>query len=158
MAVGLGMLQFGLMYVLYIASYRWLPAWMVALFTIFTPLYVVLFSDLLDRFPRRGTWRPPCWRWWARAWWWPRAMPADADWRGILLLQGANLCFAAGQVLLCPLAAADRRFPRRPSWAGCTWARRCSPWPWCLVRHGRRRPTSGRLGPASLAGCCSTWD
>lgn len=97
-AVGLGMLQFGLMYVLYIASYRWLPAWMVALFTIFTPIYVVLISDLLDRQFR------------------PRhlaaamlavvgaglvvavAMPADADWRGILVLQGANLCFAAGQV------------------------------------------------------------
>jgi len=97
-AMGLGMLQFGLMYVLYIASYRWLPAWMVALFTIFTPLYVVLFSDLLERKFR------------------PRhlvcaalavvgagvvvatAMPAEADWRGIVLLQGANLCFAAGQV------------------------------------------------------------
>ncbi len=97
-AMGLGMIQFGLMYVLYIASYRWLPAWMVALFTIFTPLYVVLFSDLLEQKFR------------------PRhlvcaalavvgagvvvttAMPADADWRGIVLLQGANLCFAAGQV------------------------------------------------------------
>jgi len=97
-AMGLGMLQFGLMYVLYIVSYRWLPAWMVALFTIFTPLYVVLFSDLLERKFR------------------PRhltcagvavlgagavvatAMPAGADWRGIVLLQGANLCFAAGQV------------------------------------------------------------
>jgi drug/metabolite transporter (DMT)-like permease len=97
-ALGLGMLQFGLMYVLYIVSFRWLPAWMVALFTIFTPLYVVLISDLLERKSR------------------PRhlacallavlgaglvvatAMPADAEWRGILVLQGANLCFAAGQV------------------------------------------------------------
>jgi len=97
-AMGLGMLQFGLMYVLYIVSFRWLPAWMVALFTIFTPLYVVLIADGLERKFR------------------PRhlvcavlavlgaglvvvtAMPADADWRGILVLQGANLCFAAGQV------------------------------------------------------------
>jgi len=102
-AMGLGMLQFGLMYVLYIASYQWLPAWMVALFTIFTPLYVVLFSDLSVRNFR------------------PRhlacallavvgagvvvftAMPAEADWRGIVLLQGANLCFAAGQVFFVRL-------------------------------------------------------
>ncbi len=97
-AMGLGMLQFGLMYVLYIASYRWLPAWMVALFTIFTPLYVVLFSDLLERrfHPRHlisavlavaGAGVVVV-----------TAMPAEADWRGIVLLQGANLCFAAGQV------------------------------------------------------------
>ncbi len=97
-AMGLGMLQFGLMYVLYIASYRWLPAWMVALFTIFTPLYVILFSDLLERrfHPRHlisallavaGAGVVVA-----------TAMPAEADWRGIVLLQGANLCFAAGQV------------------------------------------------------------
>ncbi|MBK6899326.1 MAG: EamA family transporter, partial [bacterium] len=36
----LGVVQFGLMYALYIASFRWLPAYAVALFTVFTPLYV----------------------------------------------------------------------------------------------------------------------
>ncbi len=36
-ALLLGMLQFGLMYVLYIASYPFLPAWLVALCTVFTP-------------------------------------------------------------------------------------------------------------------------
>lgn len=102
-ALGLGMLQFGLMYVLYIYSYRWLPAWMVALFTIFTPLYVVLFSDWLDRrFRARhllcaglavaGAGVVVA-----------TAMPAGADWKGIVLLQGANLCFAVGQVLFVRL-------------------------------------------------------
>ena len=44
-SMALGAVQFGLMYMLYIASFAWLPAWMVALFTIFTPLYVVLIAD-----------------------------------------------------------------------------------------------------------------
>ncbi len=48
-AMGLGAVQFGLMYILYIAAFGWLPAWMVALFTVFTPLYVALGFDLLDR-------------------------------------------------------------------------------------------------------------
>lgn len=46
--IGLGMLQYGLMYVTYIYSYQFLPAYQVALFTIFTPLYVTLVNDLLD--------------------------------------------------------------------------------------------------------------
>ena len=37
---GIGALQFGLMYLLYIASFRWLRPSEVALFTIFTPLFV----------------------------------------------------------------------------------------------------------------------
>jgi drug/metabolite transporter (DMT)-like permease len=97
-ALGLGMLQFGLMYVLYIASYRWLPAWMVALFTIFTPIYVVLFSDLLDRKFRPRHLAAALLAVVGAGLVVATAMPADADWRGILVLQGANLCFAAGQV------------------------------------------------------------
>jgi drug/metabolite transporter (DMT)-like permease len=102
-AMGLGMLQFGLMYVLYIASFQWLPAWMVALFTIFTPLYVVLFSDLLAH-----KFRPLHLACAALAVVGAgvvvvTAMPEGADWRGIALLQGANLCFAAGQVIFVRL-------------------------------------------------------
>ena len=104
-ALGLGMVQFGLMYLLYIASYRWLPAWMVALFTIFTPLYVVLYSDFLERrfhvmhlvsavVAVGGAGVVVV-----------TAMPAGADWRGIALLQGANICFAVGQVLFVRLKA-----------------------------------------------------
>ncbi len=99
----LGAFQFGVMYWLYIASYQFLPAWLVALFTVFTPLYVVLLSDLL-----------------ARRWHWrnalaalvavlgallvvARGLPQDASWQGVFLLQAANLCFATGQVLYPPL-------------------------------------------------------
>ena len=97
-AMGLGALQFGLMYVLYIASYKYLPAWMVALFTVTTPLYVVLLAGFRDkRLPLRylaavglavaGAVVVVA-----------KGLPTGAGWAGILLLQGANLCFAGGQV------------------------------------------------------------
>ena len=97
-ALLLGALQFGLMYMLYIASFAWLPAWLVAVFTIFTPVYVTLLADATARRFR------------------PRhllaaaaavagagvivleGLPAGADWRGVLLVQGSNLCFAVGQL------------------------------------------------------------
>lgn len=41
-----GAVQFGLMYVAYIFSYRYLQAYQVALFTIFTPIYVTLLNDV----------------------------------------------------------------------------------------------------------------
>jgi drug/metabolite transporter (DMT)-like permease len=94
----LGALQFGVMYWLYIASYAYLPAWLVALFTVFTPLYVVLISDAVARKVRRrnvvaalvavaGALLVVAW-----------GLPQGAAWRGVFLLQGANLCFAVGQL------------------------------------------------------------
>lgn len=44
-----GMLQFGVMYIAYIASFRYLQAYEVAIFTIFTPLYVTLINDALNK-------------------------------------------------------------------------------------------------------------
>lgn len=94
-----GALQFGLMYILLFGSYAHLQAWQVALLTIFTPIWVVLLADLLDR-----VWRP-------------RHLLAacvavvgtvvltyrSGNWQGaglgILAVQGANICFAAGQVI-----------------------------------------------------------
>jgi drug/metabolite transporter (DMT)-like permease len=97
--VGIGALQFGLMYLLYIASFHWLRASEVALFTIFTPIFVTLVADLFDA---RLSWRflvtavltvlgtGIC-------------VGSDLGrsglLRGFLLMQGANLCFALGQVL-----------------------------------------------------------
>jgi len=45
----LGMIQFGLMYVAYIAAYQYLKAYQVALFTILTPIYVTLIDDLIEK-------------------------------------------------------------------------------------------------------------
>ena len=96
-AMALGVVQFGLMYVLYIASFAWLPAWKVALFTIFTPLYVVAMDDLARRrFTPRHLLAAS-----AAVFGAALVLQFDSsgtDWRGILLLQGANLCFAWGQL------------------------------------------------------------
>lgn len=46
---GIGALQFGLMYLAYIESFRYLQAYEAALFTITTPIFVTLGADALDR-------------------------------------------------------------------------------------------------------------
>jgi drug/metabolite transporter (DMT)-like permease len=103
---GIGALQFGLMYLLYIASFRWLRSSEVALFTIFTPLFVTLVSDLLQR--------RMSWIFLATAslavlgtgicvW---SGLGKTGIFRGFLLMQAANLCFALGQVLYRHLAPA----------------------------------------------------
>jgi len=94
----LGMVQFGLMYVTYIMSYQYLLSYHVALFTIFTPLYVTLLNDLLRKHFN----------------WIPLAMAVMATagcflvvyrtghqrqvLAGFFLMQLSNLCFALGQV------------------------------------------------------------
>ncbi len=47
--MALGAVQFGLMYMFYIYAYNYLQAWQIALFTIFTPLYVTLINDALSK-------------------------------------------------------------------------------------------------------------
>ena len=109
---GIGALQFGLMYLLYIASFRWLQSSEVALFTIFTPLFVTLVGDLME----------------GRMAWMSLFTAALAVlgtgicvWSGLgrrgillgfLLMQAANLCFALGQVLYRRLAPASGKRDR----------------------------------------------
>jgi drug/metabolite transporter (DMT)-like permease len=101
--LGIGALQFGVMYVAYIESYRHLQAYEAALFTITTPIFVTLFADALDR-RLRG---------WALA----AALLAVAGtalvavkstdlavtFIGLALVQLSNAAFAIGQVLYCRL-------------------------------------------------------
>ncbi len=52
--IGIGAVQYGVMYMAYTASFNYLQGYQVALFTIFTPLYVTLLNDLLGwKFHRR---------------------------------------------------------------------------------------------------------
>ncbi|MEM7791483.1 MAG: EamA family transporter [Verrucomicrobiota bacterium] len=44
-----GAIQFGLMYVSYIKAYQFIPSHLVALFSVLTPIYVVLIGDLQNR-------------------------------------------------------------------------------------------------------------
>jgi drug/metabolite transporter (DMT)-like permease len=95
---GIGAIQFGLMYLLYLEAFRHLKGHEVYLFTILTPLYVVLFDAALANklAPRHaiaallsvvgaGVLIP-------------RGVGTANVMLGFLLVQGANLCFAAGQI------------------------------------------------------------
>ncbi len=114
-AVGLGAIQFGLMYTLYIASYQYLPGWAVALLTVFTPLYVAWMGDAMDRrwVPRRTL---------AAALAVAGAAVVAArwgegeSWLGVFLLQASNLCFAAGQLGFRRLARQTRHEGTLVAW------------------------------------------
>lgn len=95
---GIGAIQFGLMYLLYLQAFRHLQSHEVYLFTILTPIYIVLLdSALAGKFAARhavaallsvigaGILIP-------------RGAGTADIMTGFLLVQGANLCFAAGQI------------------------------------------------------------
>ena len=100
-----GAVQYGLMYLCYLAAFPRLPSHAVALFTIFTPLWVMVFERL-------GRGRLPG-RFWIAA---GLAVAGAAvllfrggawsqqAWAGFLLVQGSNACFAWGQVRYRTLA------------------------------------------------------
>jgi drug/metabolite transporter (DMT)-like permease len=94
----LGAVQFGSMYLLYLLAFPSLFAYQVALLTIVTPIWVCVCQALLER---RFSWRPIA-----------AALLAilgtavamglpgfgSASWRGIMLIQASNACFAIGQI------------------------------------------------------------
>ncbi|MGF1449223.1 MAG: EamA family transporter [Opitutales bacterium] len=100
----IGGVQYGLMYVLLFNAFHFLPAWQVALFTVFTPFYVAGIFDTLERRFDRGRFalalmaavgagvvvlQPGT------------ALLTEGDASlaiGFALMQACNLCFAAGQV------------------------------------------------------------
>ena len=112
--MGIGALQFGLMYVLVMRAYAYLAGHEVALLTITTPLFVVLAGALLSRKSSR--------RWRARPWCaaaiavaaayalrggGARVGSEAAFWTGVGLVQAANLSWAAGQVLYTRLESSS---------------------------------------------------
>lgn len=96
--MALGAVQFGLMYLTYIAAFGYLPSYQVALFTVLTPFYVVLINDFHDR---KWHLRHLC----AAALvilgcgiiQWKGGDYGETKWTGFLILQISNLCFALGQ-------------------------------------------------------------
>jgi drug/metabolite transporter (DMT)-like permease len=101
---GVGALQFGLMYVFYLQSFRWLHSSEVALFTVFTPLLVTLLGGLLAR---RLPWLFLLTSGLAVAgtgiclW---TSLGRSGLLPGFLCMQASNACFALGQVLYRRLA------------------------------------------------------
>ena len=107
-----GAVQFGLMYLAYLTSFRFLKSHEVALFTVTTPILVALLSDLGAR-----RWRPcnflaaslavggaAILQW--------VELESTAPLIGFLLMQASNLCFAAGQLAYRVLMA--RLVPAMP--------------------------------------------
>jgi carboxylate/amino acid/amine transporter len=93
-----GMLQYGLMYIAYIYSFQFLKAYEVALFTIFTPLYVALIYDIIQkRFtPRHAIAASLAIIGTAVVVW--QDMERGNIWLGFFIVQLSNLAFAVGQV------------------------------------------------------------
>ena len=100
-----GVMQFGIMYIAYIASFRYLQAYEVALFTIFTPLYVTLIDDALNKkfnalylvtavLAIAGTWMID-----------QSQILSPGVLTGFLLVQVSNLAFAFGQIYYRKLMA-----------------------------------------------------
>jgi drug/metabolite transporter (DMT)-like permease len=96
--VAIGAVQFGLMYVLYLRAFTHLQAHEIALYTIFTPIYLALLDAAVDH------------RWHGRhlvaavlslagagVLLWHSGLRSGAV-NGFLLVQLSNLCFAAGQL------------------------------------------------------------
>jgi carboxylate/amino acid/amine transporter len=93
----IGGIQLGLMYAFFFNSFAYLSVAEVALFTIFTPLWIVLLDDLLERRLQIMTLLAALLAVLAAAW--MRVTSVEGEWlTGFALVQGANLCFAIGQV------------------------------------------------------------
>ncbi len=95
--MGLGAVQLGLMYIFFYQSFLLLSVPEVLLFTIFTPLYVTLLDDAMF-----GRFTPFYLLTAALAVLGAAVIRYDGVdsgfWLGFLVVQGANLCFALGQV------------------------------------------------------------
>ncbi|KID57451.1 membrane protein [Pseudoalteromonas luteoviolacea] len=96
--MAIGAIQIGLMYGFYYHSFLYLSVPEVLLFTVMTPVYITVINDLLERklqlhylfVALLAT---------AGAITIRQANINEDFWFGLLLVQGANVCFALGQVL-----------------------------------------------------------
>jgi drug/metabolite transporter (DMT)-like permease len=94
----IGAVQFGLMYLALNASYRYLQAYEVVLFTITTPILVTLFADGLDRTLRRRALAAATLAVAGAALLVVRSSELKLTLTGVLLVQASNAAFALGQI------------------------------------------------------------
>ena len=95
--LSVGAIQFGLMYIFYLAAYQYLRAFEIALFTIFTPIYV---SAIADFFEGSFSWlniTTSALAVVACGIYYYHNIAADVV-VGFFLVQLSNICFAFGQV------------------------------------------------------------
>jgi len=96
--MGIGIIQIGMMYIFFYKSFLFLSVPEVLLFTIFTPLYVTIIYDLL-----KGQFNPlyilTAAIAVAGAYVIKSSQINEGFFVGFMMVQGANICFALGQVL-----------------------------------------------------------
>ena len=93
-----GVLQFGIMYIAYTAAFNYLKAYEVALFTIFTPIYVTLINDAINK-KFNKTYLLTAILAVAGTYIIERGQSLSSNiWLGFLLVQISNLGFAFGQI------------------------------------------------------------
>lgn len=100
----IGAVQFGAMYLCYTAAFHYLPSWQVAVFTVMTPIYIVLIGGIIHRkltlrhiaaaLLAAGGCAAILWKGWSGT---------DISGKGFLLVQISNICFAAGQLAYAAL-------------------------------------------------------
>ncbi|OBP17245.1 hypothetical protein A5320_20570 [Rheinheimera sp. SA_1] len=95
---GIGAIQLGLMYLLFYHSFLYLTVAEVLLFTILTPVYVTIFDQILRHRRISLLWVGPAVLAVLAALVIRFEAPTTDFWLGLALVQGANLCFAFGQV------------------------------------------------------------
>jgi len=105
--LGIGAVQFGLMYLAYIESFRYLRAYEAALFTITTPIFVTLLADAFDRTLRWGALLAAVLAVAGTALVAFKSPDLKVTLTGLALVQGSNAAFAIGQVLYRRLMLRD---------------------------------------------------
>ena len=112
-----GAIQFGLMYAFYMRAYQFIPSHLVAIFSILTPVYVVLIHDLRKRtFSRHYLWVAILSVLGAasiKA----KTVPSGDIWMGFGLMQAAGIAFAFGQVAYRDWKRANPQVPDRSVFA-----------------------------------------
>ena len=93
-----GAVQYGIMYLSYIYAYRFLAAYEVALFTIFTPLYITFFNDWFSRKFHKMFFIEALLTVSATALIVFNRLSSNALLSGFLLMQISNISFAFGQI------------------------------------------------------------
>jgi len=102
---GIGAVQFGLMYLAYNESFRFLKSYEVALFTLTTPVLVTLLADAFDRRLRPRALLAALLAMLGAACVVFKTAPGSGIVPGLVLVQLSNLAFALGQVLYRRLRA-----------------------------------------------------
>lgn len=113
----IGMVQFGMMYIFYIQAFRFLDAYQVALFTIFTPIYVVAADDLCTRQFRPRNLLTALLAVAGTAVIVYSGLGALNLLSGFALVQASNLCFAFGQIMYRRQAPAKKEWQDRDAFA-----------------------------------------